>query len=530
MTRNLRWATLVLAVFAWSTSTWAQPLPHASPPLYEQTWDAIFPRKAFQPAEKLRNHHLEDKMSHAAITGTLFSKYLKYQTYRVTLGEELYEGGFVHGPGHHISAIAALVFAPDGTPYATFKTGDTRLSRYLRNEPYVATSGIAGRWDKSGASAGQIVVDELSEEVGGRALDGTFRRLGETLVPTMPFESTESDELFMAAVKIEGAPTGDGGAMEVVGLIGPVFYSPSDAVSKMDSATISDSARARAMFGRAWDAIGYLPDLGVYVQDYPDLLARYDTLGLGPVDDLRKRVSNGEVPVPQESTHSLASLINAATVVEKNQVSVGEVDKIVDARIRHAVKGRESTTSLPHIFPSQYLQTNYDRAKVAFYYPDFKLGPMIEMRPQARPALAFAPGDLKVVRRDLRDVRVNRDTSELWLPQIAPEQDFSFPSHPVKLELQSTFDGLLHQLAKPNAASSGQSDLFYWSFSCRVDPPAESERVNFVTLAEALRLCRTGHGDAQSEATLLRLATHLDWLPQLGMSRSKAYVRIHQRP
>ena len=468
-------------------------------------------------------------MSHAAITGTLFSKYLKYQSYRVTLGNEVYEGGFVHGPGHHISAIAALVFAPDGTPYATFKTGDTRLSRYLRNEPYVSTSGIAGRWDKSGSSAGQIVVDELSEEVGGRAVDGTFRRLGETLAPTMPFESTESDEFFMAAVNIEGSPTGDGGAMEVVGLIGPVFYSPSEAVSKMDDATISDSARARAMFGRAWDAIGYLPDLGVYVQDYPDLHARYDTLGLGPVDDLRKRVSRGEVPAAQESTNSLASSINAATIVEQGQLDLGEVGKIVDARIQHAVKSRESTTSLPHIFPSQYLQTNYDRAKVALYYPDPKLGPMVEMKPQARPTLAFALGELKVIRRDLRDVRVNKDPYFIGLPQTPPDHLMAVPSHPVKRELQSTFDGVLHQLAKPNAASSGQSDLYYWSFSCRVDPPDENERSNFVTLAEALRLCRTGHGDAQTEATLLRLATHLDWLPQLGMSRSKAYVRIHRK-
>lgn len=529
MSRLRRWAAFGLALFTWSTSSWAQPLRGTSPLPYQQTWQDLYSPKAHQPSEVLRNHQLDDAVSGAVLTGKLFAKYLTYQSYRVTIDKELYEGGFVHGPGHHISAIAALVFAPDGTPYATFKTGDTRLSRYLRGEPYVSTSGIAGRWDKSGASAGKIVVDELSEEVGGRAVEGTFRRLGDSLAPTMPFESTEADEFFMAAVEITGAPTGDGGQMEVVGLIGPVFYSPSDAMSDMDSAKISDSARARAMFGRAWDTIGYLPDLGAYVQDYPDLLARFDTLGLGPNDDLRKRVPQSMIPEPIEQGTSLSSHINAVSVVEDRRVSLGEVGEMMDAEIQHAVVDGPTRTSLPDIFPSQYLRMNYDRAKIALYYPDPQLGPMVEMRAQARPPLAFAPGNLAPVRRDLRDVRVSKNPYSAQASQTLPNHlDFDW-GHPVKRELQSTFEGVLHQLSNPNAASSGQSDLFYWSFSCRVDPPAESERTNFVTLAEALRLCRTGHGDAQSEATLLRLATHLDWLPQLGMSRSKAFMRIHQK-
>ena len=468
---------------------------------------------------------IHDTVSRAEITATPFDKYLKYKTYRVEMKSgTVYEGGFVHGPGHHSSAIAALVFDTNGVPYATFKTGDTRLSRAVRGQPYVATSGIAGRWDKEGHSAGEIVLGELAEEVGGQVVKGTFRHLGDELSPTMPFESTECDEYFMAAVNITGTPYGDGGSMEVVGLIGPVFLSPQAAIAAMDSGRISDSARARTMFGRAWDSIGYLPTLGVYAQDHPGLLARFDTLGLGEPKDLRGRVKGAAIPRPSQPASSLNGQVNSVTVDRADNVRLDQVGTMVDARIRHAVDpdpffvsdlslqsaylkagpdghwacaGKDGSQVLQPDFASQYLRTESDRVKTAVFYQDENLGPMVQMLPQARPAMAFAPGSPKVIRRDICDETVGR--SDSWKSRA--EQSYS--------------------LGAKNAASSGQSDLFYWYRARSVEPPTARD-VTFVPLAEAIRLCRQGHGDAQTEATLLRLADDLGWIPELGMSRTEA--------
>lgn len=503
-----------------------------SSPLLGQTWSEIVPKdsrieESARPYQSAPIHQVGDRVLEARITGAPFAKYLTYQNYLVRIGKApAYQGGFVYGPGHHISALAALIFDPRGTPYATFKSGDTRLSRALRGEPYVATSGIAGRWDKKGVSAGDIVLAELAEEVGGRPVEETFRRLGDSLSPTMPLESTESDEYFMAAVELDGTPYGDGGQMEVLGLIGPVFYSPWQAIRAMDDGSISDSARARTMFARAWDAIGYLPELEVYVHDYPELRARFDTLGLGPVKESWLDSYFSEIPAPRKRDGSLASRVNTVSVINHQRVPLGEGLEMMDARIQHAVRDTAGKTPLEPSFASQYLRTDYDRAKVAVYYLDPEKGPMVEMTPQARPALAFAPGDLKVVRRDLRDLQVPKSMGSVRYHVRQPSEVETWDEFAVSVSLRQVLPETPELLSPLNAASSGQSDLFYWSFACRIDPPAGRSRDHFVTLAEAIRLCRTGHGDAQSEATLLRLATHLDWLPQLGMARSTVYSRL----
>lgn len=178
---------------------------------------------------------------------------------------------------------------------------------------------------------------------------------------------------------------------------------------------------------------------------------------------------------------------------------------MVDARIRHAVKGEGPVGG---DFASQYLKLDYDRAKVALYYLDSEQGPMVEMTEQVRPALAFAPGSPAVRRRDLRDVPVPRGLDAM-IASGALEKMF----------------GRLGSLAPGNAASSGQSDLFYHYFACQIPPPrASAAATNFVPLGQAIRLTRQGHGDAQTEATLLRLADRLEWIPQLGMSREQATV------
>ena len=491
---------------------------------------------------------LNDTVSRAEIMATPFDKYLKYKTYRVEMKSgAVYEGGFVHGPGHHSSAIAALVFDPNGVPYATFKTGDTRLSRAVRGQPYVATSGIAGRWDKEGHSTGEIVLEELAEEVGGQVVEGTFRRLGDELSPTMPFESTECDEYFMAAVNITGTPYGDGGSMEVVGLIGPVFFNPQAAIAAMDLGRISDSGRARTMFGRAWDAIGYLPALGVYVQDHPGLLARFDTLGLGEPKDLRERVKGAPVPKPDQPGSSLNGRVNSVAVVGAVNVPLGHAGTMVDARIRHVVDpdpffvsglslegaylqagpngdwacgGKEGSLAMEPDFASQFLRTENDRVKTAVFYQDETLGPMIQMSAQVRPAMAFAPGSPRVIRRDISDEPVERPGS--WKSRAEQSRRTGLATigagHGGLAAMQFADS---YSLGVENAASSGQSELFYW-YRARSVEPATVKDATFVPLAEAIRLCRQGHGDAQTEATLLRLADDLDWIPELGMSRTDA--------
>jgi hypothetical protein len=53
-----------------------------------------------------------------------------------------------------------------------------------------------------------------------------------------------------------------------------------------------------------------------------------------------------------------------------------------------------------------------------------------------------------------------------------------------------------------------------------VEPPAD--QTDYLPLAEAIRLCREGHGDAHAEALCGRLAHHLGWIPTLGMTLGEA--------
>lgn len=497
----------------------------------------------------------DDRVVSAELESAPFDKFLKYKTFRVALSHgQTYQGGFVYGPGHHSSAMAAIVLNPEGIPYAVFKSGDTRLGRATRNQPYVATSGIAGRWDHEGHSAGDIVLGELSEEVGGQVVEGTFRRLGDQLSPTMPFESTECDDYFMAAVEITRDPYGDGGLMEAVGLIGPSFYSPSAAIAAMDSRQIFDAGRARTMLGRAWDSIGYLPQLGVYIQDYPELKGRFSTLGLSEPWDIREKARGGPIPAPRAHHDDPKSRISTVFVDKASNTELGSGARMVDARIRHAYyRNNPSFFASPSLerlceqatgewrsppdanlvaldpdFASQFLQLDYDRAKVVVYYNSVH-GPMVEMVPQARPALAFAPGSPLVVRRDIRDLPVpkaQRD-GEAIQGQAPMQGAFSDPSVGA---LKEALPGELRVLAQANGASSGQSDLFYHYLSCRLDGPPDQGNEHFLPLAQAIQLCREGHGDSQTEATLLRLADAEGWIPQLGMSQSHARALSHPSP
>lgn len=437
------------------------------------------------------------------LTRLAFDGYLKYHTYQLELTSGMpatFTGGFVHGPGHHIAAVAAFAFDHDLTPHPILKSGDTRLSRFERGQPYVLDGFVAGRMDKEGADSSKIALAELAEEVGGQVVGTTFRKLGE-LTPTMPFESTEADHYYMAAVEIVGRPSGDGGLMEVADLIAPRFLAPLEAWRAMDQGEVSEGGRTRALFGRGFDALGYLPQLGVYIHDHPQLAARYDPLGAGPVQDLRPQLKAGRIPEDQPPGTSLEARINHVVTGSREVHPLSETSRMVDSECRHAVDKNGEITVLEGRFLSQYLQLDYDRAKLADYYLDPERGPMISLQTEARPVLAFSPGSPEVLRLDVQDLRLfrNREPRE----QLPPGA---------------------RALGRPTGASPGQSDLYYHFYVRQTDPPQTS---GFVTLSQAIRLCRSGHGDAHTEALCARLALELNWIPNLNMSveAAKQFLR-----
>lgn len=465
--------------------------------------------KAARPGEASGEALPKDSVTSAEVTDVAYSGYLKFKNYHVGITTDdvlkRYNGGFVHGPGHHIGAIAAMVFDEQMNPHAILKTGDTRLSRAERQEPYVQDGFIAGRMDKKGSDASKIALSELAEEVGGEVVQGTFRPLGSKPNPTMPLESTESDYYYAAAVEIKGNPYGDGGDMELTDLIGPKFLPADEALKTIDSGGVSEGSRSRVLYGRGFDSIGYVPQLGAYVKDHPKLAERFDTLGLGEVQDIRATVKPSRLPEPRPKADTLEANVNDVVLRKREEVPFSDESRMIKARTSHAVNNNGTITPLEAEFPNEYLQLDYDRAKVATYYVDEKLGPMVQMKSQARPALAFAPGVENVVRKDVSDIKLSRGQSlEDQLPPGA------------------------RSLGAPTGASPGQTDLFYHFVSHRVEPPENPKESGFVSLAEAVKLCRTGHGDVQTEALCERLADDLDWIPNLGMTTADAKKLMSQ--
>lgn len=432
-----------------------------------------------------------------------FNGFLKYKTYDVSISKEgileRYRGGFVHGPGHHIAAVAAFAFDEAMTPHPILKTGDTRLSRAERKESYVLDGFIAGRMDHKGYDSSKIALAELAEEVGGEVVGQTFRKLGPGVTPTMPFESTESDNYYLAAVQLSGNPYGDGGGMEVVDLIGPKISAPLEALRSMDEGKVSEAGRTRVLFGRGFDQIGYIPQLGVYAQDHPELAKRFQTLGLGEVSDIRSQIKASHLPGQRPPADTLEAKINDAVTVQRREVNLDSGSRMVDAKTKHAFNDNGQVTAVGKEFPNQYLKLDYDRAKLATYYIDPENGPMVHMSSSARPALAFAPESPKVIRKDFEDVPISRDREALGQ---MPEGTRS--------------------LGQAGGASAGQSDLYYHFMAREVAVPENPTAEGFVPISQAIALCRSGEGDAQTEALCERLCDDLEWIPNLELSVSQA--------
>lgn len=418
------------------------------------------------------------------LVSTPFAKFLQYRVFQY----RDMQVGILNGPGHDCAAVAAVVLDEQLRPHMVLKSGDARICRVLRGDDYLKPGCVAGRLDKQGANAARIALAELSEEVGGEPV--SFRSLGDWLTPTMPHESSEADANFFSLIALKATAQGDGGGMEVAGLIGPVFMSFSEGFAAMEDGRIGEAGRAQSLYRRAADSIGYLPELDVWVEDHPRLLERYRTLGLGPLQDARQGQRGAALPPDFEPTLA----IDGASWVSRQDHPVGEGMLLADGQTVHTAGG--APVGKP--FTNQILVLDYDRAKVV-HYALTQDGPMVEFGSRPSPVMAIkglllgserwlAQENHDAHRRDVEDLKIGRG-------QVLPYE----------------------RLGEPCGASSGQADLYYHFYAVR-----ESARPDWIPLSQALELCRTGQGDGQTEAALHRLAHRLHWLPTLDLSVDQA--------
>lgn len=451
----------------------------------------------------------------ARLAENTFSKFMKYRKFDLEVERggkvETSRVGILNGPGHDVAAVASMVLDPQGHPQLLLKTGDTRVSRSLRGDDYVKIGSVAGRLDKVGADFAKIGLAELSEEVGGVVVGDSLRRLGEALSPTMPHESTECDACFFSLVELKGQAHGDGGGMEVTDLIGPAFFTPQQGLAAMESGQIGDSGRCQMLYARALDAIGYIPELGTYVHDHPELGSRFSTLGLGQAADPRSQASGAPIPPPPPAGTTLESQINHGYFEECQEVALGDGARLLDGKSRHAV----AATPVGNPVPNQLLSLPYDRAKVVHFVHDPQRGPLVRFTEQERPVLAVRQLELQKECPAAKDAPawIRGDVDEVQLDRGKPARE--------------QIDSRAVALGAPTTASAGQSDLKIHFYAVAETPG--SATANYIPLSEALQRCREGQGDAQTEASLLRLARQLEWIPGLQMSVDQARQLLQSR-
>lgn len=432
----------------------------------------------------------------------LFKGYLHYHAIKASIDPASEILGYVHGPGHHVASVATLLFDENSRPFPVLKAGDARLSRYERGEAYILASPVAGRLDKEGHNPKEIASCEIHEELGAKIVEDTFFHLGEEATPTTPFESTECEYHYLAAITLDDLPLGDGTGMETTELLGPLVASSSQALELFSTGDVAEGGRAQALFERAFHKIGWIPTLACYAQDYPQLQARYQTLGLGPLIDLRPKVKSVALHDPLACSRPPLSPYGVICN-DRHTYPLDAEHFMVKAQTQHSVKSGKGFEPHGPSFNNEYLACTYDRAKVAIYLLDPELGPLVRMTAQCRPCLAFAPHPTLTVRLDLEDIKIARDSSPF-------------------AQIDEALPGEVMLLGQKTPASSGQCDLYYHFAACwRV-----SKEPGFLPLADALALCRQGHGDVHTEATLMRLADRLKWIPQLGLSYTQAHELI----
>lgn len=438
----------------------------------------------------IRPGEVEKKNARTAeIEKTLFEGPLSYKTYKfetIVVGSpETYSGGFVHAPGHHLNAVAALSLDGEKRPLIWLRSSDLQASRLSRGEPYALPSVVAGLRETQGESGDLSLVAGLFESTGLKIVDGSARALGADITPTMPLESTECESYFLGVVHTFTPVRGSGATV--------IPLSVKEAWELFESGKVSDAGRAQALYGRALDSIGYLRSHDVYATDFPALKERFDTLGMGEVWDLRATQEGQAPPKLSGRVRPTREARESAVVIHERKISLDH-GEMVESRLRGADSPSGRVAGASSEIEAVFLKLPHDRLKVAEYYLDEGAGPMVRLFTQVRAPLEFAPGKPRVLRRDVMDGPIERD-----------------------LEFPGTLENTV-ELGRPTSASASLSDLYYRFGATEMETPAKPKGEGYVTLAEALRECRSGQGDAQTEALLLRLADHLRWNPNLGMS------------
>lgn len=443
-----------------------------------------------------------------------------------------------------------FVLGADGTPRLVLKGGDTRASRTLRGHDYVSTGMVGGRLDHAGVDLARIGLGEIAEEVGGVPVPESLRRLGHWATATMPNESAERDAYFGCLIaERQGSITGDGTTMEAQSLLQRITLDVRDGLRWMTEGRIGEASRAQVGYARALDAMGYLAELGCYVWELPlELVARYDTLGLGePVDPrpvaaaARESAAPPQGPPkePEKSANPMASRINDVRFEPGGTVDplAGELPggELFNGRSSH-VASVGGAAQVVGSYPNTLLHLNYDYAKCAVYYVDPQRGPMVMMTRAERPALLAGelaepeadPADRRALtRRDLLETRVDLPAVTVdpatgtVSGEVPPEQLPELSRQLARQAVQAQLEGLgvsgrPAELGCPSLASPGQCDVQYHFYGVEVAPPSDARA--FVPLSEAIALCRRdGEGDAHTEALLERLAQRLGWIPTLQL-------------
>lgn len=482
---------------------------------------------------------------------TVFDGWLKVHQFsvKVTRGgvPELQRLNLLQRPGHDSTHTATVKLHGEGPPTIVYKDGDTRPAAALRGTPYVATGIVAGSLDHEGVDAEATALLEIAEEVGGKPL-GKLVKLGDAM-PTMPvtdgdgdIASSESDNYWLGVLGEEQVEiTGDGGGLEVLGLMKPIELSISDAIAKIDSGGIRENARARVALQRGLDKLGFVPQLNAWVRDLPPALRdRFENLGLGDTYDPRGVTTPDVAPAPDEphapakpdgappqNMHLAAKVSDVDLGLPKSLELSGDATMIDSTSSHLADDGTGKMVPVGKPARIQTLHTEHDRLKLAQFYVDPKLGPMVRLELAERPIIAaknaLTGGTESALRQDVTDLRVPLPKVTVKDGKVVGAEglDEDARAHALKIAQAAAPGAKVAVLSAPSYASPGQSDLRYHFVAAEVD--AKSAGAGFVPLGEALRRMRSeSAGDANTEALLQRLADHLQWIPQLGMSVSQA--------
>jgi hypothetical protein len=341
---------------------------------------------------------------------------------------------------------------------------------------------IGGRLDHGDLDAVAVAGAEIAEEIGAGLVAGSLVELSSVASPTMADESTEADRYFLAMVEPGSRPAGDGGGLELPGLLHPTALSIDDAFAAMLDGRIGEGARARVAYSRAFSKIGYSRLEGAFSSS-----GAWDTLGLGP------RVAF-DVTTPLRPWRAARATIDlgGVSIHMRRQIRVQD-GTMIDATASHLGVGGER---IGRRFKMQFLSVPHDRAKVAVFARDAEGRPFVWIEPRLRSGM--------LVKRDL--------LSEPYGGEVRPVglDAFDVQVHPdhAEADVRGAFGDPI-ALGRAEA-SPGQSDLRYHLFAVE-----RRDVAGLTPLREALRSMRLGEGDAAAEALLTALADHLGYVPEL---------------